>query len=78
MTGISCFVPLDDAGKKQVAELAKKLKWSETETGNAIGAWQTANNSLFYTTIVHSKPEQSGIFRSFYLFGIDCDPCCCG
>lgn len=46
MTGISCFVPLDDAGKKQVAKLAKDLKWSEIETGNAISAWQTANNSI--------------------------------
>ena len=46
MAGISCFVPLDDASKKQVAKLAKNLEWSETETGNAIGAWQTANNKL--------------------------------
>lgn len=37
--GINCYVG-------DVTKLAKELKWSEIETRNAVGAWQTANNSI--------------------------------
>lgn len=37
--GINCYVG-------DVTKLAKELKWSEIETRNAVGAWQTANNFI--------------------------------